>query len=282
MDIIYNYLDYRSFLRDFYESRKKCDTFFSYRYMAFKLKMDHSLLVKILSGKRHIAYNAIEDFTKFCKLKKREALYFETLVNFEKARTKEQSRIYFEKLLALKDYCSSIINKEFYKYFQKWYYVAIRSLLDIYKFRGNYKALSQQLNPSITTAEAKEAITLLEKLKFIKKDSKGVYKVTDSHVSTPEKWQDIAISAYQKETIKMSSLSIDRDPKETRDISSITMSLNEECFEDIKEIIKECRTAIIKRLDLIPDDQKSDRLYQLNIQLIPLSKIKKNLRISGK
>jgi uncharacterized protein (TIGR02147 family) len=280
MDSIFNYLDYRSFLRDFYESRKKNDTFFSYRYMAFKLKMDHSLLVKILSGKRHIADNAIENYTKLCKLKKREALYFETLVNFEKARTKEQSRIYFEKLLALKDYRSSTITKEFYKYFQKWYYVAIRSLLDIYKFRGNYRSLATQLNPPITAAEAKEAITLLEKLKFIKKDSDGVYRVTDAHVSTPEKWQDIAISTYQKEVIKMSSLSIDRNPKETRDISTITMSINKECFEDIKQIIRECRTAIIKRVDLIPDDQKSDRLYQLNIQFIPLSKIKKNIRIT--
>ena len=74
----------------------------------------------------------------------------------------------------------------------------------------------------------------------------------------------------------MSSLSIERDPKEIRDISSITMSINGECFEDIKEIIRECRAAIIKRVDLIPDDQKNDRLYQLNIQLIPLSKIDRN------
>ena len=248
--------------------------------MAFKLKMDHSLLVKILSGKRHIADNAIEDFTSFCKLKKKEALYFETLVNFEKAKTKEQSRIYFEKLISLKDYPSTI-TKEFYRYFQKWYYVAIRSLIDIYKFKGNYKSLAQQLNPPITAPEAKEAITLLEKLKFIKKGTDGVYKVTDSHVSTPEKWQDLTVSTYQKETIKMSALSIDRDPKETRDISTITMSLNKECFEDIKEIIRECRIAIIKRVDQIPDDQRNDRVYQLNLQLIPLSKIKKNHSRSG-
>ena len=104
MDSIFNYLDYRAFLRDYYESRKKSETFFSYRYMANKLKMDHSLLVKILSGKRHIADNAIENFITFCKFSKREAQYFETLIHFDKARSKEQSRLYFEALLHLKGY----------------------------------------------------------------------------------------------------------------------------------------------------------------------------------
>lgn len=274
MDTIFNYLDYRAFLRDYYDSRKKSETFFSYRYMANKLKMDHSLLVKILSGKRHIADNAIENFIKFCKFSKREAQYFETLIHFEKARSKEQCRLYFEALLHLKGYRSSTITKEQYEYFQKWYHVAMRSLLDVYKFKGNYKELASKLNPPITVPQAKKAIALLKKLKFIIKNKNGSYSVTDAHVTTGEKWQDIAISAYQKETIQMSTSSIERDPKELRDISSITMSIDEECFEDMKEIIRECRASIIKRVDSISDDH-TDRVYQLNMQLIPLSAIKK-------
>lgn len=280
MDTIFNYLDYRAFLRDYYDTRKKNDTFFSYRYMANKLKMDHSLLVKILSGKRHVADNAIENFITFCKFNKREAQYFETLIHFEKARSKEQCRLYFEALLNLKGYRSSTIRRENYEYFQKWYYVAIRSLLDIYKFRGNYKELASKLNPPITVPQAKKAIALLRKLKFIIKNKDGSYSVTDAHVTTGEQWQDLAIATFQKETIRMSASSIDRDPKETRDISSITMSLDEECFDDIKEIIRECRASIIKRVDSIAENE-TDRLYQLNIQLIPLSTIQMKKNSSG-
>jgi len=274
MDTLFNYLDYRAFLRDYYDSRKKSESFFSYRYMANKLKMDHSLLVKILSGKRHIADNAVDKFFSFCKFTKRESQYFETLVHFEKARSKEQSRIYFEQLLALKGYRSTVITKEHYEYFQKWYYVAMRSLLDIYRFTGDYKELASKLNPPLTVPQAKQAIELLTKLNFIKKETDGSYIVTDTHVTTGEKWQDFAIAAYQKETIQMSASSIDRDPKETRDISSITMSLDLESFDDIKEILRECRASIIKRVDSIPEKQ-TDRVYQLNMQLIPLSAIKK-------
>jgi len=279
MDSIFNYLDYRAFLRDYYESRKRSETFFSYRYMANKLKMDHSLLVKILSGKRHIADNAIENFITFCKFSKREAQYFETLIHFEKARSKEQSRLYFEALLHLKGYRSATIAKEQYEYFQKWYYVAIRSLLDIYKFKGNYKELASLLNPPITVPQAKQAIALLKKMKLIKMEKDGSYSVTDAHVTTGEKWQHLAIAAYQKETIQMSASSIDRDPRELRDISSITMSIDEECFDDIKEILRECRASVIKRVDSIPDGQ-TDRLYQLNMQVIPLSSIQKKKKSS--
>ncbi len=274
MDTLFNYLDYRSFLRDFYESRKKSETFFSYRYMANKLKMDHSLLVKILSGKRHIANNAIESFIIFCKLGKREGQYFETLVHFEKATSKEQSRLYFEALLNLKGYKASTIMRHQYEYFQKWYNAAVRSLLDIYTFKGDYKELALQLNPPITVPQAKKAISLLTQLKFIKKEKDGSYYVTDAHVTTGEMWQNLAISAYQKETIQMSSTSLDRDPKENRDISSVTMSIDKECFDDVKEILRECRSSVIKRVDSIADNL-TDRVYQLNMQLIPLSAVQK-------
>ena len=72
----------------------------------------------------------------------------------------------------------------------------------------------------------------------------------------------------------MSSSSIERDPKESRDISSVTMSIDKESFEDVKEILRECRASVIKRVDSISDNS-TDRVYQLNMQLIPLSTVQK-------
>lgn len=273
MKPLFDYLSYRTYLRDFYEENKKRNYFYSFRYMAQKVGIDHSLLVKVLLGKRHITSASIKQFTTLCSFSAPEAKYFETLVNFDKARSESQSRIYFEKLLSLKRYTARQVEADHYEYFKKWHYAALRSLLDVYEFNGDdYKRLGNKLNPRITESETREAVALLEKLGFVKKDDKGIFKTGDAHVSTGEKWHSLAIKNYQKETIALSLSSLDRDPKKRRDISSVTMSITEEGMQQIREIIKECREVIIKKVDEM-NEEKRDRVYQLNMQFIPLSQI---------
>jgi len=273
MPSLFEYFDYRKFLRDFYEEKKEGNYFYSFRYMAQKIGMDHSLLVKVLLGKRHITSESIKGLTALCGFSALEAKYFETLVNFDKARSESQSKIYFEKLLSLKQYTARRVEAYYYEYFKKWYYVAIRSLFDFYEFRGDdYQRLGMQLNPRISESEAREAVALLEKLGFVQKNSEGIFKPCEAHVSTGEKWHSMAIKNYQKETIALSLSSLERDAKQTRDISSVTMSITEEGMKEIREIIKECRGAIIKRVDEMSKERR-DRVYQLNMQFIPLSQV---------
>ncbi len=278
MKPIFEYLDYRPFLADFYEEQKKGNYFYSYRYMAGKLDMDHSQLIKILNGTRHITELHIKPIAVLCHLANRQAQFLEALVQFCKAKTERQEKIFFERMLALKSYESQTLEAYQFEYFQKWYYAAIRSLLDYFKYKGDNERLAKALNPAITTAQAKKAIDLLLKLNLIQKEASGHYIPTQAHVSTGESWQGRAIETYQKETIELSATSIDRSQKNERDISSITMSVDKECFEDISRLTKEFRASVIKRVNEIPINT-TDRVYQMNIQIIPLTTILTNLDV---
>ncbi|MBD3320803.1 MAG: TIGR02147 family protein [Chitinivibrionales bacterium] len=268
---IFEYLDYRGFLQDFYAAEKQSKKFFSYRYMADKIGVNHSSLIKILARKRHLSGRNIPAVLSLCNLQGPRADYFTNLVYFTKAKSDTACKPYLEKMLALRDCPSARILKDRYEYFSKWYYAAVRSLLDCIEFRGDYALLARKLNPPITESRARAAIALLVRLKFIRKDTRGVYRVTDAHVTTGESWESAAISTYQRETIQLAASSLERDKKETRDISTLTMSVDREALDDIKNILREARAAIIRRVDEIPDD-RLDRVYQLNMQYIPLSK----------
>jgi uncharacterized protein (TIGR02147 family) len=281
MKDLIDYFDYRQFLRDFYEEKKKNNYFYSFRFMAEKVGMDHSLLVKVLLGKRHISSSNVKQFAHLCGFSSLEEKYFETLVNFDKARSESQSKVYFEKLLSLKHHTAKRIEEDQYEYFKKWYYAAFRSLLDIYEFKGDdYKLLGEQLNPRISEREAREAMDLLEKLGFISKDRDGIYRVTEAHVSTGEKWRSLAIKNFQKEIIALSLYSLDQGAQETRDISTVTMSITEDGFKEIKELAKEFRAAVIKRVNEMNMEPR-DRVYQLNMQFIPLSRVDSRQRKRG-
>lgn len=276
MHDIFEYLDYRLFLQDFYKAEKLEKRFFSYRYMAFKIGINHSSLIKVLACKRHISDRHIPSIIKLCGLTNTRAGYFKNLVYFTKAKSDAECRPYLEKMLSLRESPSIRITKDRYEYFSKWYNAAIRSLLDCIDFKGDYRRLCRLLTPPVTEVQARRAIRLLERLKFIRKDSSGRYRTTDAHVTTGESWESIAIKAYQKETIQLSVSALEHSPKDTRDISSITMSVDREALADIRNILREARSAIVKRVSEIPDS-RLDRVYQLNMQCIPLSRNKKDV-----
>jgi uncharacterized protein (TIGR02147 family) len=271
MKSIFEYLEYRDFLKDFYEEKKSERTFFSYRLFGAKVGMDASYLAKVLIKHRHISNSTIPAIAAFCGLKEKEAEYFETLVHFVKARSHRESKILFEKLLSLKNVSASTLIESQYAFYQKWYHSAIRSILEFYDFRGNYKSLAEQVSPEISVKEAKESIRLLEKLQLIKKDLSGRYYITDRAITTGAQWHAIAIQAFQEETIRLSLESLSRHPKKHRDISTVTMNINGQNFQEIRERITEFRSALIKYVN---EQASPDRVVQLNIQLFPLSTIK--------
>ena len=271
MKAIFEYIDYRDFLKDLYEKKKSEHSFFSYRLFGAKVGMDASYLAKVLIRQRHISNSAIGRIAAFCGLREREAEYFETLVHFVKAKSPRESRVLFEKLLSQRSVGATMLLPHQYAFYKKWYHSAIRSILEFYDFRGDYRALGRELSPPISAREAKESVRLLETLRLIKKDDTGRYRMTDTAITTGPQWDSLAIGAFQEETIRLSRESLSRHPKKHRDVSTVTMNISRENFKEIRERINEFRNAVIKYANEQPSP---DRVVQLNIQFFPLSRIK--------
>ena len=102
MKSVFEYLDYRNFLKDFYEERKGRQGFFSYRYFGDKVGIDPSYLLKVLLKSRHLSEASIARVSSFCGHSDTETEYFTTLVHFAKARSQSESKLLFEKLLTIR------------------------------------------------------------------------------------------------------------------------------------------------------------------------------------
>lgn len=268
---IYDYLDYQVFLRDYIDFRKKDNLWFSYRYFASKINIDHSNLIKVLLGKRHISNQIALSITNFLKLNAKEKDYFTTLVEFNKSRNVAKSKQLLEKLFTIKNISPKKLEPNQYDYYREWYHTAIYSLLDYYDFSGNYKNLAAELNPPITVKEAKESIALLEKLQLIRREADGRYVQTQKMITSGQNWHSVAIQKFQEETIKLALRSLTHDSRNVRDISTLTMTLTKPDIEAIKDITEQYRKTIIK---LINESESGDTVYQLNIQLFPMTRSK--------
>ncbi len=268
MKSIYTYYDYRRFVSDFYKEKKAVNPNYSYRYIASKVDLDHALVVKILQGKRHISTSKIDTFANLIGLSIRQKDYFRLLVAFGKARNNEERKHFFEKILAFSEIPEKQIQSNQYEFYQHWYYTAVREILNLSSFKDDYQWLAESVQPPITISEAKKAVKLLCKLGMIVQDEKGYYRLTEQFVTTGEQWQSIAVRSFQKEACNLASRAIDHVPKKERDISTVTVSLNKDALNRISEKMAELRREII---EIAASCQSVDRVYQLNLQLFPVS-----------
>ena len=270
MDNLHNYLDYRDYIANYYSTKKKETKGFSLRAFGRMIDIDASYLAKIINKSRHISERSVPIITEYFNFNNEEKEYFKQLVKYTKSKNEDEKKANLIKLLSLKQRFTKSLDSNQYAYYQKWYYTAIRNLLEFYKFKpnGDYKELAKQLAPKITEKQARESIKLLEELSLIEVGEDGFYRLTEQAITTGEQWKSIAIKDYQKETIRLCSNSLDNHPKEKRDISTVTMNITEEEFHIIRNSIKDLRKSTIGIANSV---EKPNQVYQLNIQLIPLT-----------
>jgi uncharacterized protein (TIGR02147 family) len=272
MKLLKQYLEYRLFLHDFYEAKRAEDDFFSYRYMARKVGMDHGYLVKLLHQKVHIAEGHIVRFMEFCGLTGSDGDYFRTLVHFNKSKNPDEVRILFEKLTALAGVKFHSLEKDQFEFYTAWHHSAIRALLGVVKFTGDYESLANSLNPPIDAKQAMDSVRLLERLKLIGKDGSGVYRPTHALITTGDNLQASAVRQFQREMIRLAGESLARHPKEHRDVSTVTISVDSADLVEIRDRISALRQSIMK---LSAKSPNPDAVYQLNVQIFPLNKLGK-------
>lgn len=266
---IFDYLDYREFLKDYYHEKKLQMPFFSYRLIGRSVGMDSSYLIKVLNGSLHISNSKIGAFEKLFKFTEQESAYFEALVNFNKARTESQRKLFFERLFKISRIKAHCLTPHQYEFFRKWYYSAIWALIQMKPRIPDLHALANACEPSITTSQATDSVNLLLKLGLISKNDKGLLVVTSNHLTVPEQWSSEAIVAYQHEMINCAHDAVERIGKKSRNISSVTITFKESQLKLVNALIVEFRKSLIA---LAKEQADPDRAYQLNVQFFPMTK----------
>ena len=272
---LFQYLDYQEFLRAYYAFEKSKDNLFSYRVFAACVQIDASLLVKILQGKRHLSREGTEKMVKFLRLSAPQSEYFHELIAYGKAQSDRDLHKHFEAMLRLRPAQSNRINADLYRYFQHWYYPAIRSALDVFEYHqeSDTPALCRCFTPPLEPQQVQEAIDVLERLGLAKRNPMGRLIPASSHLSTGERWQSAAVREYQQQLIFLAAQSVQGIEKEKRDISSLTLALNSHQLERIRAILAEARQSIVTQVGAMPP-QECNAVYQLNMQLFPVMRLK--------
>lgn len=266
---IFDYLDYREFLRDFYREQKQKRSYYSFRFISQKTGVDPAHIVRVFQLKRHLSEKSLVPFINLFKFSTEERGYFDLLVAFNTARTERQARQAFEALIAYSGVKSQVMKPEQYAFYTKWYYTAVRALIAMRTFTiKDANAIAHMLSPPISVKESREAVKLLLKLGIVYAGPDGILHASDIHITSGQKWRSIAVKTFQAETIRLAGESLDHHPREIRDISTVTIGIKRDKMDEMRQRIADFRKSI---MHLAEEDDEPDTIYQLNIQLFPIT-----------
>lgn len=269
MGSIYTYFDYRQYLNDLFTEKRNRNGAFSLRAIAVRIGINSGTLVRVLNGERNISKKLVPLFAEFLKLKGKETLYFTKLIEFNQAKSNEQRRLLYDELLGLRNEYRKPVNPDKYEYYEQWYNVVIRELLNFFPLAENFDEIAKMVEPEISSSQVKKALTLLQRIKLVKKTDDGHYRPEQNFVTTGAAWRSVAIESFQKKMMEMGISAFDGMARENRDISTLTMCFSKEGYLKIRHILKRTRDEIAAVEEA---DKKRNRVYQINFQVFPLSR----------
>jgi uncharacterized protein (TIGR02147 family) len=270
MTSIFEYTDYRAYLKDSFAQAKKANPAFSHRYLSHKLGLSTpNLIMLIMQAKRNCTSSLAFRISQAFKLSKRESAYFEAMVGFAQAKAHQEKDRHYTRMLDLrKTVKAAAIDKKQYDYYNNWYNLAIRELVASPDYSGDYSRLAKMISPAITPEQARRSVELLLDLGLLKKHGKG-YLQANPIISTGPEATSVSIANFHRKMAELAAQSYDRHPKNIRTITSCTLAISEERFLQIKKDIADFREKVMA---LAQEPKKGMRVYQLNLQLFPVSK----------
>lgn len=272
---IYEYNDFRSFLCDWQREKRKLGKEFSKGALCARLGLPNSrsYFNDVLNGKK-VTASYIDRFVSILGLDEHETRYFRVLVKFNQACEPSERELYFAQLIACNKTPKQVLSPVVYRYYSKWYYAVVRSVLDVVDFTDDYRTLAQVIVPRITVRQARESISLLLDLGLIVKNQQGFLKPANKAVTTPDYVKDELLRQYQGHCLESARNALALEGDAPREFFTNTISISYPGLVRLQKHVRQFRDEIRSLVNR--DENPADRVYQINLQLFPHSTLGRN------
>ncbi|MBP5769440.1 MAG: TIGR02147 family protein [Fibrobacter sp.] len=268
MKPITEYKDYHPLIKDFYEDQKRT-SYFSWREFAKLAGFSSPTYLRLVSeGKSNLSRVSMNRMISAMGLAGFEANYFIALVNFCNAKDDESKKPYWKEMRQIAiEYKVRVVDKEAVEYFDGWKNQVVRELAPMMSGATPGQIAKTCCN-EISAAEVSKSLEFLTKAGFLKKGADGAYRQTEKNVTASKEGLAYAVHAMHHKMLQLADESIERFEPQDRSVSSVTFTVNRECYERIAQEVDAFRKKIVA---MASETENADQIYHLNMQLFPLT-----------
>ncbi len=261
---IFNYQDMSFFIKDQIEYLKKSDRSYSVLTMSKKLRrISPALISLIIKGKRKITLDRIDELAKLLQLSLIEKNYLKDCITPTPPHDSDSSPLSLvdkRKISRVQSVSLHLLND--------WLNVYVKDSFQIPAIQKNPELIYSQLAHIATRKRIQRSFAFLIREGYLRRTLDNQVVVETDLALTESPIPNIKIRQFHKAALEIAKQSLETVEMDKRLINSLVLPLNEEKFEELKELIHHFAHQLKEfASNLQPDDNY--HLHQININLTP-------------
>ena len=263
---IFQFTHFRKYLDEYQAARVLTDPEFTRAGACALLGLPktRSYYNDIVKGKK-LSSRMIPKFVEVLGLNKKEAKYFETMVNFDQAKTTTERDAFFDELIKLHPDPQHILNEDAYEYYNHWYNSVLFTALDVMDVSDDLEPIQKRIFPKVSVGTLKRSLELLARIGFVRKNEDGFWKSSRESVSSGAYNNSDLVRQYQLQCFELSKQALLANDDNPSDMGTFTFSVSDDAYKEIALEIQNLK-AKVRRI-ITQDKKEATGVHQLNIHL---------------
>jgi uncharacterized protein (TIGR02147 family) len=268
MKPIIEYSDFRQYLLDYYEERKRISAF-SWREFSKVAGFTSSSYMKVVcDGKSKLSKIGVERVATAIGLTGFELDYFRAMVKFGQAASEETKKAAYRDMLAIaKVHKVRVLEGDLFAYYDTWRNPTMRELAPLMP-GATPGEMAKMCYTETSAQEVRESLDFLTKTGLLKKSTNGSFKQSETSVKGTPDATRLALRGMHRQMSQLATTALEL-PKDERNFSGVTMGMSKDTYNRIVGLLDEFRSKVIA---IAAEDKNIEQVYRLNLQLFPLTK----------
>lgn len=265
---IFGYLDYRVYLKDWYEARKRNEKGFSYRVLAREVGYrSHAFFSLVIQRRSNISMDVAMGFAECIGLEGREREYFLLLISCNQEESPAKRQTMFKRLQELNGTPATRLREDQNAFLESWRHAALREMLVIEPFQGGEAQWGERMIPPAPAAEVRASLDLLLALGLAHRTARGIVRI-DPRLVTGSDYTEEATRGFMRQVHQLGGEALERFPRSERHHGWATLSVSAATLETMRA---ELRALVQRFLMLAEKDEAPDRVMHLNLEFFPMA-----------
>ena len=268
MKPIVEYSDFRQYMLDYYEERKRRSVF-SWREFSKIAGFSSSSYMKVVcDGKSKLSRIGVERTGAAMGLVGFEMEYFRAMVEFGQAATEEKKKAAYENMLAIaKVHKVRVLEGDLFEFYDSWQNPVVRELAPLMP-GATPGEIAKKCYPEMTAAEVQQSLNFLTKAGLLKKAGDSAFVQAETSITGTPDATRLALRGMHRQMSKLATPALEL-PVNERNFTGVTMGISRELYGRIVKELDECLRRIVA---LASEEKNIEQVYRLNLQLFPLTK----------
>lgn len=265
--MIFDYTDYRIFLKNVLAEKAKAGEGYSLRAFAEKLGVSNSYFSEVLGDKKSLSLELAYKVAFKLHLTAAETEYFCLLIQLEKEEDPYFREEFSKRLKALNPKRKTHdLSVDLFAIISNWHHYAILELTQLTGFRLSAAAAAKRL--SISKSEAEVAIDRLVRLELLIQDAKHGYLKAHQNLMVASSFHNQGIKQFHKQILQKADESVDRQTPQERLSATEVFPVDSKTLAEADRLSLEFFAAIQK---LSERAKVKDAVYALSVHFFNLT-----------